>query len=79
MHREARKRFAPPRASRIERSTAQPMQPRRRDDIRRKETAMNRPADEARYLENVGLKDFKFGAIGLGTCAGLAILFAILF
>ena len=40
---------------------------------------MNRPADEARYPENVGLKDLKFGAIGLGTCAGLVILFAILF
>jgi hypothetical protein len=49
------------------------------DDIRRKATAMNRPADEARDPENVGLKDLKFGAIGLGTCAGLAILFAILF
>ena len=39
---------------------------------------MNRPADEARYPENVGLRDFKLGAIGLGTCAALAILFAIL-
>ena len=36
---------------------------------------MNRPAAETSYLENVGLKDFKFGAIALGTCAGLAILF----
>jgi hypothetical protein len=40
---------------------------------------VNRPADEARYPEDVGLKDFKFGVIGLGTCAGLAILFAIVF
>jgi hypothetical protein len=40
---------------------------------------MNRPADEPRYPENVGLKDFKFGVVGLGSCAGLAILFAIIF
>jgi hypothetical protein len=48
---------------------------------------MNRPADEARYragdearsAEDVGVKDFKFGVIGLGTCAGLAILFSIIF
>jgi hypothetical protein len=48
---------------------------------------MNRPADEASYragdqapaAEDVGLKDFKFGVIGLGTCAGLAILFSIIF
>jgi hypothetical protein len=51
---------------------------------------VNRPADEERYPEHVGLKDFshpedvglkdfRFGAIGLGTCAGLAILFAIIF
>jgi hypothetical protein len=40
---------------------------------------MKRPADEARYPENVGLRDFKLGVIGLGTCAGLAILFAIVF
>jgi hypothetical protein len=40
---------------------------------------MNRPADETRYPENVGLKDVKFGASGLGTCAGLAILFGIVF
>jgi hypothetical protein len=35
-------------------------------------------AEEARYREDVGLKDFKFGVIGLGACAGLAILVAIL-
>lgn len=40
---------------------------------------MNRPADEAPGPENVGLKDLRFGAIGLGTCAALAILFAIIF
>jgi hypothetical protein len=40
---------------------------------------MNYRADEPRYREDVGLKDFKFGVIGLGTCAGLAILFAIIF
>jgi hypothetical protein len=51
---------------------------------------VNPPADEERYPEHVGLKDFsypedvglkdfRFGAIGLGTCAGLAILFAIIF
>lgn len=40
---------------------------------------MNRLIDEARYPENVGLKDLKFGAVGLGLCAGLAILFAIIF
>ena len=40
---------------------------------------VNRPADQQGYPEDVGLKDFRFGAIGLGTCAGLAILFAIIF
>ena len=40
---------------------------------------VNRPADEAGYPEDVGLRDFRFGAIGLGICAGLAILFAIIF
>lgn len=40
---------------------------------------VNRPADEERYPEDVGLKDFRFGVIGLGTCAGLAFLFAIIF
>ena len=40
---------------------------------------VNSPAGQARYPEDVGLKDFKFGVIGLGTCAALAILFAIIF
>jgi hypothetical protein len=40
---------------------------------------VNRPADEAPGPENVGLKDLRFGVIGLGTCAALAILFAIIF
>ena len=40
---------------------------------------VNRPADEQGYPEDVGLKDFRFGVFGLGTCAALAILFAIIF
>jgi hypothetical protein len=40
---------------------------------------MNYRAKEPEYREDVGLKDFRFGVIGLGTCAGLAILFAIIF
>ena len=40
---------------------------------------VNRPADEARGPDNVGLRDLTFGVIGLGTCAALAILFAIIF
>ena len=40
---------------------------------------LNLPAAEQGYPEDVGLKDFRFGVIGLGTCAGLAILFAIIF
>jgi len=40
---------------------------------------VNRPADEQGYPEDVGLRDFRFGVIGLGACAGLAILFAIVF
>jgi hypothetical protein len=40
---------------------------------------VNRPADEASGPENVGLRDLTFGVIGLGTCAALAILFAIIF
>jgi len=38
---------------------------------------MNDP--NARYSEDVGLKDFKIGATGLLVCAGLAILFLIIF
>lgn len=48
-----------------------------RSDERR--PVVNRPADEQGYPEDVGLKDFTFGVIGLGICAGLAILFAIIF
>ncbi len=40
---------------------------------------MDDRAEEPEYREDVGLKDFRFGVIGLGTCAGLAILFAIIF
>ena len=40
---------------------------------------MNHRDDDPRYAEDVGLKDFKFGVIGLGLAAGLAILFAIIF
>jgi hypothetical protein len=40
---------------------------------------MNYRGEDADYREDVGLKDFTFGVIGLGTCAGLAILFAIIF
>jgi hypothetical protein len=40
---------------------------------------VNRPADEPPGPENAGLKDLRFGVIGLGTCAALAILFAIIF
>lgn len=40
---------------------------------------VNRPAHDERYAEDVGLKDVRFGVIGLGSCAGLAILFAIIF
>ena len=40
---------------------------------------VNRPAHQERFPEDVGLKDFRFGVIGLGTCGGLAILFAIIF
>ena len=40
---------------------------------------MNYRADDTGYSEDVGLKDFKSGVIGLGPCAGLAILFAIIF
>lgn len=40
---------------------------------------MNRPADEQGHPEDVGLKDVRFGAIGLAICAGLAVLFAIIF
>jgi hypothetical protein len=40
---------------------------------------MNYRADDPESRENVGLKDLRFGVIGLGTCAGLAILFAIIF
>jgi hypothetical protein len=40
---------------------------------------MNYRREEPDYGEDVGLKDFKFGVIGMGTCAGLAILFAIIF
>lgn len=32
-----------------------------------------------RISEDVGLKDFKIGATGLLLCAGLAILFLIIF
>jgi hypothetical protein len=35
--------------------------------------------EDAGYREEVGRKDFTFGVIGLGTCAVLAILFAIIF
>jgi hypothetical protein len=35
--------------------------------------------DSPRYSEDVGAKDFKMGATGLLFCAGLAILFAIIF
>ena len=35
---------------------------------------MNDRADDPESRENVGLKDLRFGVIGLGTCAGLAIL-----
>jgi hypothetical protein len=31
------------------------------------------------YSDDVGAKDFKMGATGLLLCAGLAILFAIIF
>lgn len=34
---------------------------------------------DARYAEDVGLKDFKIGTTGLLLCAGLAILFMIIF
>ena len=34
---------------------------------------------DVRYSEDVGLKDFKQGATGLLLCAGLAILFMIIF
>ena len=40
---------------------------------------MNYRREEPGYRENVGLKDLRFGVIGMGTCAGLAILFAIIF
>ena len=40
---------------------------------------MNRTADEARYPDGVGLKDFKFGSIELGTYAGLVRPVAVLF
>ena len=35
--------------------------------------------DDASYREDVGRKDFTFGVIGLGVCAVLAILFALIF
>ena len=41
------------------------------------EIAMDDP--NVRYPEDVGLKDFKIGATGLLLCAGLAILFMIIF
>jgi hypothetical protein len=40
---------------------------------------MNHRSQDPRDRGDVGLKDFKFGVIGLGGCAGLAILFAIIF
>jgi hypothetical protein len=44
-----------------------------------KKDRVNYRADDPESRENVGLKDLRFGVIGLGTCAGLAILFAIIF
>ena len=41
--------------------------------------AVNERADNVSYPEDVGAKDFKMGATGLLLCAGLAILFAIIF
>jgi hypothetical protein len=35
--------------------------------------------EDVGYREDVGRKDFTFGVIGLGVCAVLAILFAIIF
>ena len=40
---------------------------------------MHERADDVSYAEDVGGKDFKMGATGLLLCAGLAILFAIIF
>ena len=40
---------------------------------------MDYRAEDAGYREDVGRKDFTFGVIGLGVCAVLAILFAIIF
>jgi hypothetical protein len=41
--------------------------------------AVDERDDTLRYAEDVGAKDFKVGATGLLFCAGLAILFAIVF
>jgi hypothetical protein len=35
--------------------------------------------DPVSYPDDVGLKDFKMGTTGLLLCAGLAILFLIIF
>jgi hypothetical protein len=45
----------------------------RRPPLQR-EDRVNYRADDPESRENVGLEDLRFGVIGLGTCAGLAIL-----
>jgi hypothetical protein len=40
---------------------------------------LNDSGDSRGYPADIGLKDFKMGATGLLACAGLAILFAIIF
>ena len=40
---------------------------------------MNYRDDDLNSTDDVGLRDFKFGATGLPVLAGLAILFAIIF
>jgi hypothetical protein len=41
--------------------------------------AVEQRDDSVSYPEDIGAKDFKMGATGLLACAGLAILFAIIF